>query len=108
MVYSPALPVWQVLVAADVRARLRRRVRHKASERERVAVWIDTVEVETDKRLSQEQRRAVEAAAFSPVFVLTGGPGCGKTHTTRTIVKLWNAMNKNVGVLLPVSHPTAC
>lgn len=31
-------------------------------------------------------------AASAPIMVLTGGPGCGKTFATATIVKLWRAM----------------
>ena len=52
-------------------------------------------------RLSEGQRTAVAQASVAPVMVLTGGPGCGKTFTTRTIVKLWRAMGKRVCMAAP-------
>ncbi len=36
--------------------------------------------------LSPEQQQAVEMAATQWVMILTGGPCCGKTFCTRTIV----------------------
>ncbi len=56
---------------------------------ERVGIWIDRFTEKRGITLSEEQRRAVELAASSRLLVLTGGPGCGKTFTTRTIVSLW-------------------
>ena len=55
-------------------------------------------------KLSQGQRAAVQAASNSPILVLTGGPGCGKTYTTATIVKLWSAMNKHVKLAAPTGE----
>ena len=51
--------------------------------------------------LSEDQPRAVELAASSRLLVLTGGPGCGKTFTTKTIVALWKAMGKVSHILSP-------
>src|SRR6266567_4998745 len=62
----------------------------------RVQRWIDMYTEKRDITLSQEQRHAVELAATSRLLVLTGGPGCGKTFTTRTIVDLWRAMGKSI------------
>jgi exodeoxyribonuclease V alpha subunit len=62
----------------------------------RVGIWIDRFTQKRDITLSAEQRRAVELAASSRLLVLTGGPGCGKTFTTRTIVALWRAMRKSI------------
>ena len=45
-------------------------------------------------KLSEGQRRAIQQAANAPVMVLTGGPGCGKTFATATVVKLWRAMGR--------------
>ena len=55
-------------------------------------------------KLSQGQRAAVQAASNAPILVLTGGPGCGKTYTTATIVKLWSAMNKHVKLAAPTGE----
>ena len=70
----------------------------------RVQRWIDMY---TEKRaitLSQEQRHAVELAATSRLLVLTGGPGCGKTFTTKTIVDLWRAMGKSILLAAPTGR----
>lgn len=55
-------------------------------------------------RLSEGQRAAVRAASTAPILVLTGGPGCGKTYTTATIVKLWSAMKKEVKLAAPTGE----
>jgi exodeoxyribonuclease V alpha subunit len=37
-------------------------------------------------------------------MILTGGPGTGKTFTTRTIVALWKAMGKSIGLAAPTGR----
>ncbi len=58
----------------------------------RVQRWIDGYTQKKGIALSAQQRQAVELAASSRLLILTGGPGCGKTFTTKTIVALWRAM----------------
>jgi exodeoxyribonuclease V alpha subunit len=70
----------------------------------RVQRWVDLYTEKRDITLSQEQRRAVELAATSRLLVLTGGPGCGKTFTTRTIVDLWRAMGKSILLAAPTGR----
>ncbi len=70
----------------------------------RVQRWIDMYTEQRDITLSQEQRHAVELAATSRLLVLTGGPGCGKTFTTRTIVDLWRAMGKSILLAAPTGR----
>jgi exodeoxyribonuclease V alpha subunit len=70
----------------------------------RVQRWIDLYTEKRDIILSQEQRHAVELAATSRLLVLTGGPGCGKTFTTRTIVDLWRAMGKSILLAAPTGR----
>jgi len=43
-------------------------------------------------------------AASQRVLILTGGPGCGKTFTTRTIVALWKAMGKSIALASPTGR----
>ena len=45
----------------------------------------------TARALSDEQRAAVRAAALTRLFVLTGGPGVGKTTTLRALVRCLRA-----------------
>ena len=70
----------------------------------RVGRWIDALMHKRDMHLSAEQRRAVELAASSRLLVLTGGPGTGKTFTTRAIVALWRAMGKSILLAAPTGR----
>jgi len=66
--------------------------------------WIDLYTEKRGITLSHEQRHSVELAATSRLLVLTGGPGCGKTFTTRTIVDLWRAMGKTILLAAPTGR----
>lgn len=70
----------------------------------RVQRWIDRFVEKTGLQLSDQQRQAVEMAASHRVLILTGGPGCGKTFTTRTIVALWKAMGKTIALAAPTGR----
>ncbi len=49
------------------------------------------VQQETGVRLNADQRQAVRTALTSPVSILTGGPGTGKTTTVQTIIRFLEA-----------------
>ena len=70
----------------------------------RVQRWTLRYTEKRDITLSEEQRQAVELAASSRLLVLTGGPGCGKTFTTKTIVALWRAMGKSILLAAPTGR----
>lgn len=70
----------------------------------RVRAWIERFTAKTGLALSEQQRQAVEMAASQRVLILTGGPGCGKTFTTRTIVALWKAMGKAIALAAPTGR----
>lgn len=70
----------------------------------RVRAWIDRFAQKTGMGLSEQQRQAVEMAAQERVLILTGGPGVGKTFTTRTIVALWRAMGKSIALASPTGR----
>ncbi len=69
-----------------------------------MSAWIDRYTAATGMQLSPQQRQAVEMAASERVLILTGGPGCGKTFTTRTIVALWKAMGKSIALASPTGR----
>jgi exodeoxyribonuclease V alpha subunit len=71
---------------------------------ERVSSWIDRFVEKTGMSLSAQQRQAVEMSASQRVLILTGGPGTGKTFTTRTIVALWKAMGKEIALASPTGR----
>jgi exodeoxyribonuclease V alpha subunit len=54
--------------------------------------------------LSDEQMASVAGIAGQSFSILTGGPGCGKTTTTRVLVKLLHAMLKQVVLAAPTGR----
>lgn len=54
-----------------------------------------------DEGLDEDQRAAVNLALTSTVSVLTGGPGCGKSHTVKTIAAAVRAMGGTVTLTAP-------
>ncbi|MBU7587432.1 MAG: AAA family ATPase [Nostoc sp. TH1S01] len=70
----------------------------------RVRAWLERFMSSRKIQLSPQQQLAVEKAAYSPVMVLTGGPGVGKTFTTHTIVSLWKAMGKTIALAAPTGR----
>lgn len=73
-------------------------------DRQRVRDWLDRFIARTQVNLSPQQCQAVEMAASQRVVILTGGPGTGKTFTTRTIVALWKAMGKQIALASPTGR----
>ncbi len=75
-----------------------------AQDMPRVRAWIERFTASHKIQLSQQQQKAVEIAAYSPLMILTGGPGVGKTFTTHTIVSLWKAMGKSIALAAPTGR----
>ena len=59
-----------------------------AKETERIQGSIAQIEEEQNLTLDELQRRAVAEAVKNGVFILSGGPGTGKTTTTKAIIEL--------------------
>ena len=59
---------------------------------------------QTGQDLAAGQQEAVTLALTSKVAVLTGGPGCGKSFTVRSIVKLATAKNATVVLVAPTGR----
>lgn len=75
-----------------------------ASETERVEAWLSRYSEASGTELSAEQLDAVRKAVSSRVFILTGGPGVGKTTTANTIIRLLKAMGKTVALGAPTGR----
>ncbi len=54
--------------------------------------------------LSDEQIKSVIQIPQYGVSVLTGGPGCGKTTTTKVLVKTLKALGKNIALAAPTGR----
>ena len=63
---------------------------------------INRIEKETGTRLDEMQKQAVAAAACHGLFILTGGPGTGKTTTINAIIRYF----EEEGVELRLAAPT--
>ncbi|MEV0151476.1 MULTISPECIES: ATP-dependent RecD-like DNA helicase [unclassified Nonomuraea] len=68
---------------------------------ERAEAWLHA---QTGAELAPEQRQAVRLALTSKVAVLTGGPGCGKSFTVRSIVTLARARRARVILAAPTGR----
>ncbi len=71
---------------------------------QRVSRWIEEFGRKQNISLSDEQEVAVQTIVGCGCSVLTGGPGCGKTTTTRTLVKLFQAMGRVVLLAAPTGR----
>ncbi|MHC0067707.1 SF1B family DNA helicase RecD2 [Nostoc sp. UIC 10890] len=99
--YKPTYFHTEQNLAQLIRQRLEKPV---GTDIERVRDWIDRFTASRKIQLSEQQRQAVETAAYSKIMILTGGPGVGKTFTTHTIVSLWKAMGKSIALAAPTGR----
>ncbi|MFP5310104.1 MAG: AAA family ATPase [Actinomycetes bacterium] len=94
-VYTPGGLASERRLAGDV-------VRLLGAERSRLAVHADRVEL--DDELTEGQSEAVRRAFATPVSVLTGGPGTGKTRTVREVVRAAEDAGMNVALCAPTGR----
>lgn len=67
----------------------------------RALAWLRT---RTGAELAPEQEQAVRAALTSKVAVLTGGPGCGKSFTVRSVIELAVAKRATIVLAAPTGR----
>lgn len=79
-------------------------IQQAASHQERINAWIARYCQKQRIQLSEEQAGAVLGVMNHSVAILTGGPGCGKTTTTQVIVRLLEAMQKQVLLMAPTGR----
>ena len=88
-----------VRVEEDLSSRLLGLARRPGLPPRRVERWL-AGDAES-RGLSEEQRQAVATAATRGCFVLTGGPGVGKTTTSRALVRCLLALGRSVALAAP-------
>ena len=100
-IYLP--PIWQSErgVARRLKTLLAKPIR---VDDRRIEDWLDRFNAKKGIALSDEQRRAIHRAAAERIFVLTGGPGTGKTSTLRALVALFSAMGRTVLLASPTGR----
>ena len=87
-----------------VAQRLCKMVRPLPLDVKRIADWLARYGKKSSIRLSEEQAAAVQSIAGCQCSILTGGPGCGKTTTTRMLVELFRAMGRSVMLAAPTGR----
>ena len=70
----------------------------------RIKKWLNRFNEKQEFPLSDEQFESVLGACQQSFSILTGGPGCGKTTTTKALVELLLAMKKRVTLAAPTGR----
>jgi len=101
--YHPPLFYTEVGLAGQIRRRLRMPL-PKPLSREKLTGWLESQEKKSGIALSEEQREAIALALENRFFILTGGPGTGKTLTTNTIAAAFEAQKKRILLVSPTGR----
>ncbi|MBI4807191.1 MAG: ATP-dependent RecD-like DNA helicase [Desulfovibrio sp.] len=75
-----------------------------ASPADKVAKLLPSVEAESGIKLSSEQHLAVSQACSTKSFIITGGPGTGKTTITRAVVRVLDKLGYKVKLCAPTGR----
>ncbi len=100
-IYLPPLYYCEIGVANRLRALSSNPLPMDATE---LAEQLSELEATEDLTLAAQQRAAVLEAVKNRCFILTGGPGTGKTTTTRAILKLFERLGKRVLLASPTGR----
>ena len=65
-----------------------------STRRNEVSSLLKSYSDSSGRTLTSHQQRALYSCLVSPVSVLTGGPGCGKTFSLQAIVSVFSKLNK--------------
>lgn len=65
---------------------------------------IEELEKNEGIQLAENQKQAIRAANQNGVFVITGGPGTGKTTTINSIIKLFEKHNLTIALAAPTGR----
>jgi exodeoxyribonuclease V alpha subunit len=100
-IYTPSIHTTEKAVADRIHSLLNSpwRSRPKPAEIDALMAGIPDY-----SKLSDEQQQAVRRALCEPLLVLTGGPGCGKTFTTKVIVAAFEKLGKRLQIASPTGR----
>lgn len=70
----------------------------------RIESWLERYAAASKQQLSEKQLQAVKTAVSHRIYILTGGPGVGKTTTANAIILLLKAMNRSVALAAPTGR----
>jgi exodeoxyribonuclease V alpha subunit len=90
---------------SEIARRVHELAGHPGAElRGKVEKLLPALESEARLQLSPEQRQAVVDACANKVFVITGGPGTGKTTITRMVVAALDKLSLKVKLAAPTGR----
>lgn len=99
--YSKALYYDELSVAESIEELLRH---NYEVESDLIQQWIKAYCEKFQISLSDEQEQAVNGIAAESFSILTGGPGCGKTTTTKVLVQLLKSMKLQILLAAPTGR----
>lgn len=99
--YAPSIYFDEAYIAKKVKELAKRTI---AVDTERVRAWIRRFCEKKEISLSEEQQQAITGIIQHGFSLLTGGPGVGKTTTTKVLVRLLLAMKKRVLLAAPTGR----
>jgi exodeoxyribonuclease V alpha subunit len=99
--YSKSLYFDEAFIAKKVRSLLQTKI---AVDLNRVNDWVTRYCQKENISLSDEQHQSVVGIVSKSFSILTGGPGCGKTTSTKVLVKLLQAMQKKIILAAPTGR----
>jgi len=67
-------------------------------------VLIERTELENNIKYESLQRRAIYGAVNNSVFLLTGGPGTGKTTVVRAIIRIFETLGLDIALCAPTGR----
>jgi exodeoxyribonuclease V alpha subunit len=104
--YAKSLYFDEETVATKAKHFLQQTFHEQRPERDhtRIQSWVKHYCEKNNIQLSEEQERAVIGIPSHFLSVLTGGPGCGKTTTTKVLYQLLLAMKKKVILAAPTGR----
>ena len=73
-------------------------------EKKRIIAKIEEIKEEDNVTLDDVQTDAVINAVSNGLFILTGGPGTGKTTTIRTIIRYFDSLGQTVFLCAPTGR----
>lgn len=112
VVEEPSAPEHPIYLAALHRAeselvhQLAERLRRSVNAKPLSDAELAALEASLSITLDERQREAITRAGSSPVFILTGGPGTGKTTVVRGILARLQRLGLRVALAAPTGRAT--
>lgn len=74
------------------------------SDADNLRFLVEKTEMENGIRYEDLQKKAISEAVKNAIFVLTGGPGTGKTTVVRAIIRIFESMGLDVALATPTGR----